>query len=64
MLPCPRSSEFGTFDGDDRAGAIVNRFPSPEASLGSHRAHPTRLLSTCPPVNRLGCWELDYVVTR
>ncbi len=64
MLPCPRSSEFGTFDGDDRAGAIVNRFPSPEASLGTHRAHPSRLLSTCPPVNRLGCWELDYAVTR
>jgi hypothetical protein len=64
MSPCPRSSEVGTFDGDDRAGAVVNRFPSPDASLGVHHARPTRMLSTCPPVNRLGCWQLDYVVTR
>ncbi|HMD11043.1 MAG TPA: hypothetical protein VKG90_01805, partial [Marmoricola sp.] len=29
MTPCPRSSEFGTFDGDDVPGSAVARFPSP-----------------------------------
>ena len=65
MAPCPRSAEVGTFDGDDRPGVIVKHFPSPEASLGSHRGRPSRrALTTCPAVNRLGCYELDYVVTR
>jgi hypothetical protein len=65
MTPCPRSSEFGSFtDGDDRPGVIVKRFASPSAALGFHRGRPLRALSTCPPVNRRGCYELDYVVTR
>ncbi len=65
MTPCPRSSEIGSFvDGDDRGGLIVKRFPSPAASLGFHRGRPIRALSTCPAVNKLGCYELDYVVTR
>jgi hypothetical protein len=65
MTPCPRSSEFGSFsDGDDRPGVVVKRFRSPVAALGFHRGRPLRALSTCPPVNRRGCYELDYVVTR
>ena len=65
MTPCPRSSEYGSFaDGDDRPGVVVKRFVSPAASLGFHRGRPLRALSTCPRVNRLGCYELDYVVTR
>ena len=34
MTPCPRSSEFGTFDGDDVPGSSVARFRSPAAALG------------------------------
>jgi hypothetical protein len=65
MTPCPRSSEYGSFaDGDDRPGVIVKRFASPAASLGFHRGRPLKALSTCPAVNKLGCYELDYVVTR
>ena len=65
MTPCPRSSEYGSFaDGDDRPGVIVERFPSPAAALGFHRGRPLPALSTCPAVNRRGCYELDYVVTR
>jgi len=65
MTPCPRSGEVGTFDGDDRPGYIVKRFRSPEASLGFHRSRPSRrAITTCPPVNKLGCYELDYKVTR
>jgi len=65
MTPCPRSGEVGTFDGDDRPGYVVKRFHSPEASLGFHRSRPSRrAITTCPPVNRLGCYELDYKITR
>jgi hypothetical protein len=65
MTPCPRSAEVGTFDGDDRPGVVIKRFPTPEASLGFHRARPSRrVLTTCPPVNKLGCYELEYIVTR
>jgi hypothetical protein len=65
MTPCPRSAEVGTFDGDDRPGYIVKRFRSPEASLGFHRSRPSRrAITTCPAVNRLGCYELDYIVSR
>jgi hypothetical protein len=65
MTPCPLSTEVGSFtDGDDRGGVIVKRFASPAASLGFHRGRPIRAFSSCPPVNKLGCYELDYVVTR
>jgi len=64
MTPCPRSSEFGTFDGDDVPGFVVRRFRSAAASIGSYAARPSRTDSTCPPVNRLGCYALDYVVSR
>jgi len=64
MAPCPRSGEVGTFDGDDRPGYVVKRFQSPDASLGAHSARPSRHASTCPAVNRLGCYALDYVITR
>ena len=64
MTPCPRSNEFGTFDGDDVPGFVVKRFRSAAASIGSYAARPSRTDSTCPPVNRLGCYALDYVVSR
>jgi hypothetical protein len=65
MTPCPRSDEYGSFaDGDDRPGVVVRRFSSPAAALGFHRGRPLRALSTCPALNRRGCYELDYVVTR
>ena len=47
-----------------RPGVVVKRFASPAASLGFHRGRPVKALSTCPAVNKRGCYELDYVVTR
>jgi hypothetical protein len=64
MTPCPRSSEFGTFDGDDVPGIAVARFSSPDAALGLHRLRPLRLGSTCPAANTRGCYELQYRVER
>jgi hypothetical protein len=65
MAPCPLSRAFGRIaDGDDRPGVIVKRFRSPAVSLGRHSGRPLRALSTCPAANRLGCYQLDWVVTR
>ena len=64
MTPCPRSTEFGTFDGDDVPGISVARFRSPAAAIGLHRLRPQRHGSTCPAVNRLGCYELAFRVER
>ncbi len=64
LAPCPITKEFGTFEGDDVPGEVINRFPSPKASLGFHRGRPSKHDTTCPPVNRLGCYEIDYVVAR
>jgi hypothetical protein len=64
MSPCPRSREFGTFDGDDAPGIAVARFRSPAAALGLHVLRPQRRGSTCPAVNRLGCYEIAFRVER
>ena len=64
MTPCPRTSEFGTFDGDDVPGSSVARFRSPAAAIGLHRLRPQRHGSTCPAINRLGCYELAFRVER
>jgi hypothetical protein len=64
LAPCPTSKEFGTFDGDDVPGIAVVRFASPAASLGPHRLRPRRQGSTCPVVNRLGCYEVAFRVER
>jgi hypothetical protein len=64
LTPCPKTPEFGTYEGDDVPGEVINRFQSPKASLGFHRGRPSKHDTTCPPVNRLGCYEIDYTVTR
>ena len=64
LAPCPTSKEFGTFDGDDVPGIAVVRFASPAASLGPHRLRPRPQGSTCPVVNRLGCYEVAFRVER
>ncbi|HSD79523.1 MAG TPA: hypothetical protein VLB47_02640 [Solirubrobacteraceae bacterium] len=64
LAPCPASSELGTFDGDDVPGIAVARFASPEAALGPHLLRPRRHGSTCPVVNRLGCYEIAFRVGR
>lgn len=64
MEPCPRLGEFGAGEGDESAGHIEVRFRSPRASLGRHRANATVEASTCPPVNRHGCYRLTFDVRR
>jgi hypothetical protein len=64
MTPCPTSSEVGTFDGDDVPGYSLASLRSPAAALGTHRVRPRRAGSSCPAVNRLGCYELEFRVDR
>ena len=62
--PCPRTNEVGNPKGDDFAGAVAVRFPSPEASLGRRSANAHTEGSSCPPSNKNGCWQLTYTVSR
>ena len=64
MTPCPKTTEIGTFDGDDVPGLAVVHFGSPAAAIGSHVLRPQRYGSTCPAVNRLGCYEIAFRVER
>jgi hypothetical protein len=64
LAPCPRSTEVGDPIGDDSAGSVEVRFRSPAASLGRHVADATTAGSSCPPVNRRGCFRLVFDVRR
>ena len=59
VYPCPRTREFGHPAGDDRPGyvAVAGR-------LGRHSANGSLADSTCPPVNKNGCYRLSWRVIR
>jgi hypothetical protein len=57
--PCPRSDEFGALAGDDVPGIVVAR-----ATQGLHRVDARRAGSTCPAVNRHGCYRLTFTVMQ
>jgi len=46
------------------AAVIGHDFGSPAAAIGSHVLRPQRYGSTCPAVNRLGCYEIAFRVER
>jgi hypothetical protein len=60
--PCPPSNEFGSAAGDDVPGTIYNTYPTPTAGLGTHHANAQLTGSTCPPINRHGCYAVTYNV--
>ncbi len=65
MAPCPgKTGEFGAGEGDETAGHVVRRFRSPAGSLGTHTLNATTRASTCPPVNRRGCYAVTVEVRR
>jgi len=53
------SGEFGNPAGDDRPGYLAV-----SGSLGRHRANASLEDSTCPPVNKFGCYRLTWRVTE
>jgi hypothetical protein len=60
--PCPRTAELGDLAGDDSPGTVVDRYLSPAAGLGRHSSNAKLEASTCPPVNRTGCFRVTYRV--
>jgi hypothetical protein len=64
LAPCPVTNEVGNPTGDDYAGEVAVRFPSPERSLGRHAANASTAGSSCPASNRNGCYQLRYTVSR
>ena len=64
LAPCPVTSEVGNPVGDDYAGELVARFPSPARSLGRHSTNASTAGSSCPASNRNGCYQLTYTVSR
>ncbi len=63
LIPCPHTNEFGSFEGDDVPGVIVRRFRGAR-ELGTRTLRPRLVGSTCPRINRRGCYELTYGLTR
>jgi hypothetical protein len=57
VYPCPRGEEFGHPTGDDRPGYLAAA-----GELGRHSADASLRESTCPPVNRQGCYRLTWSV--
>src|SRR6185437_13019069 len=59
VYPCPRTAEFGHPTGDDRPGYLAV-----PGALGLHRTNALLDDSTCPPVNKNGCYRLTWRVTE
>ena len=49
---------------DRRVADLERRFGSPAASLGRHLVDAKLEASTCPLVNRRGCYAVEFEVTR
>jgi hypothetical protein len=62
--PCPRRTfEFLDLAGDDSPGAVVDSYSSPAVAVGEHVSNSRLYGSSCPPVNRQGCYQVAYRVT-
>jgi hypothetical protein len=62
--PCPQQEEFGNRAGDDVPGGALFSFRSPARALGLHTTNGRLAGSTCPPVNKRGCYALTIRVSR
>jgi hypothetical protein len=64
LSPCPAGTgEFLDLIGDDAPGTVADGYSSPAAALGEHRSNARLEHSSCPPANRLGCYQVVYSVT-
>jgi hypothetical protein len=63
ITPCPASSEFATASGDDQPGYALASFRSPARAVGAHRVNAALASSTCPPANKLGCYQVSFRVS-
>jgi hypothetical protein len=61
--PCPGGTgEFLDLVGDDAPGTVFDRFASAAAAAGTHVSDSRLEQSSCPRVNRLGCYRITYSV--
>jgi hypothetical protein len=61
--PCPAGTgEFLDREGDDGPGTAAARYPSPAAAVGRHAVDSQLADSSCPPVNRRGCFRVTYTI--
>ena len=62
--PCPRGTgEFLDLIGDDAPGSVADGYRTPAAADGEHVSDALVAGSSCPPVNRRGCYAVTYGVT-
>lgn len=64
LFPCPSQPEVGNRGGDDVPGAALVRFRSVGGSLGTHSVNSSNNGSTCPAVNKTGCYRVTFTVRR
>jgi hypothetical protein len=64
VWPCPKQGETGDPQGDDAPGGAVKRFRSVAAAIGTHSVDADVAGSTCPAVNRRGCYSVTFSVRR
>jgi hypothetical protein len=64
MFPCPKQPGAGARAGDDVPGGALATFRSPAAAIGTRTVNASLAGSTCPPVNRHGCYALTYRLVR
>jgi hypothetical protein len=63
--PCPTGTgEFLDLVGDDAPGTVADYYRSPAAGVGTHSSDSHSEQSSCPAVNRRGCFRVTYTVTR
>lgn len=62
--PCPQTDEFLDLIGDDAPGNLVDSYRSPAAGIGRHASNALVEESSCPPVNKQGCFQVTYSVAR
>jgi hypothetical protein len=64
LFPCPRQTEVGNRGGEDVPGAATVTFRSIASSLGTHDVNSSNGGSTCPAVNKSGCYRVTFTVRR
>jgi hypothetical protein len=64
LAPCPKQSEVGNRGGEDVPGAATKVFRSVKAALGTHSVNSSNAGSTCPAVNKQGCYRVTFTIRR
>ncbi len=64
LFPCPKQAGAGARGGDDVPGAALAVFRSAAAALGTHTVNASLAGSTCPAVNKKGCYAVTFTVGR